>query len=138
MENHKLRHKVLIIEDQLIIALMIEDAIIAAGFDVVGMAASKKDAALLMDEADIALVDVNLSDGPTGPEIGAALAAAGKTVVFMTGNPEQVARGDTGALGVISKPVDDEELTELIKYVAAHRAGTERCPPRNLKLFTET
>jgi two-component system, response regulator PdtaR len=137
MENLKPCQKVLIVEDQYLIAMMIEDAVIAAGFDVCGMAACRQDALDLFDETDIALVDVNLRDGKTGPDIGAELAAAGKTVIFMTGNPEEVASGVSGALGVISKPVLDAELAELVTYAAARCAGGDdsALPPRNLHLF---
>ncbi|GGG21518.1 hypothetical protein GCM10010924_58680 [Rhizobium wenxiniae] len=90
MENLKPCQKVLIVEDQYLIAMMIEDAVIAAGFDVCGMAACRQDVLDLFDETDIALVDVNVRAGKTGPGIGAELAAAGKTVIFMTGNPEEV------------------------------------------------
>ncbi len=137
MENLKPCQKVLIVEDQYLIAMMIEDAVIAAGFDVCGMAACRQDAMDLFDETDIALVDVNLRDGKTRPDIGAELAAAGKTVIFMTGNPEEVASGVLGALGVISKPVLDAELAELVSYAAARCTGSDNSllPPRNLYLF---
>lgn len=136
MENLKPCQKVLIVEDQYLIAMIIEDAVIAAGFDVCGMAACRQDAVDLFDETDIALVDVNLRDRKTGPHIGAELAAAGKTVIFMTGNPEEVASGVSGALGVISKPVLDAELADLVSYAAAHCAGADNArPPRNLHLF---
>ncbi|MDP9838733.1 DNA-binding response OmpR family regulator [Neorhizobium huautlense] len=137
MKNLKPCQKVLIVEDQYLIAMMIEDAVIAAGFDVCGMAACRQDAIDLLDETDIALVDVNLHDGKTGPSIGAELAAAGKTVIFMTGNPEEVASGVSGALGVTSKPVLDAELAELVSYAAARCAVSDDTylPPRNLHLF---
>ncbi len=137
MENLKPCQKILIVEDQYLIAMMIEDAVIAAGFNVCGMAACRQDAIDLFDEADIALVDVNLRDGKTGPDIGAELAAAGKTVIFVTGNPKEVASGVSGALGVISKPVLDAELVELVSYAAARCAGGDdsALPPRNLHLF---
>ncbi len=88
MNTSNLRPKVLIVEDQLIIAMMIEDAVVAAGLEVAGLASCKVDAKDLAPHADIALVDVNLTDGPKVPEIGAALAAEGKAVIFMTGNPK--------------------------------------------------
>jgi hypothetical protein len=51
------------------------------------------DAERFAAKADIALVDVNLVDGPTGPEIGRDLARRGCSVIFMTGNPECVENG---------------------------------------------
>jgi two-component system, response regulator PdtaR len=114
---------VLIIEDQYLVALMVEDAVIAAGFDFYGLAACRQDAFDLFGETDVALVGVDLGKGKTGPAIGAELAVAGKTVIFMTGNLEDVASGVPGALGVISKPVLDAELAELASYAAAHCGG---------------
>ncbi|WP_313199618.1 hypothetical protein [Rhizobium sp.] len=136
MENLKPCQKVLIVEDQYLIAMMIEDAVIAAGFDVCGMAACRQDVLDLFDETDIALVDVNVRAGKTGPGIGAELAAAGKTVIFMTGNPEEVSSGVSGALGVISKPVFDPELA-FVSYAPAHYGDVRHSirPPRNLHLF---
>ena len=135
MEKHKTCQNVLIVEDQYLIAISVEDAVIEAGFEVCGLATCKVEAVDLLPETDIALVDVNLRDGPTGPEIGEIFAAAGKTVIFMTGNPNEVSAGVAGALGVISKPVLDAELGELVRYAASHCGGFGHPPPRNLKLF---
>jgi len=137
MEKKKPCQNVLIVEDQYLIAISVEDAVIEAGFEVCGLATCKKEAMDLVPQTDIALVDINLRDGRTGPEIGAALAAAGKTVIFMTGNPNEVSGGVDGALGVISKPVLDAELGELVRYAASHCSGSSHPPPRNLKLFFE-
>lgn len=136
MENLKPCQQVLVVEYQYLIPMMIGDAVIAAGFDVCDLAACRRDALDPFDETDIALVDVNLRDGKTGPDIDGELAAAGETVIFMTGNPEEVASGVSGALGVISKPVV-VELSELVSYAAARCAGGDESalPPRNFHLF---
>ncbi len=41
----------------------------------------------------------------------------------MTANPEVVADGVRGALGVVQKPVMPRVVEQLVKYVAARRAG---------------
>lgn len=138
MNTSSLRPKVLIVEDQLIIAMMIEDAVIAAGLEVAGLASCAADAHHLASQAEIALVDVNLTDGPTGPQIGATLAAEGKAVIFMTGNPKEVSSGVPGTLGVIAKPVSDDDLVQVISFAAAHYAGSQHPTPRNLILFNRT
>lgn len=135
MEKLKPSQKVLIVEDQFLIAMAIEDAVTSAGYDVAGMAACRADAVALAAEADIALVDVNLSDGRTGPQVGAELAAAGASVIFMTANPEQVAGGVDGTLGVIHKPVMDAELIEVVDFAAAHHSGILKPRPRDLLVF---
>jgi FixJ family two-component response regulator len=78
--------------------------------------------------ADIAFVDVNLSDGPTGPEIGRRLVEEfGVTVVFMTGNPEAVANRLNGALGVVTKPAMPATVQRTLEQAADARAVlTER------------
>ncbi len=127
--------KILVVEDQLLIALHIEEAVLALGHDVVGIAANKRDALAFVDKCDVAFVDVQLQDGPTGPEIGRSLAEHGISVVFMTANPEALADGVTGTLGVISKPLFDLELIGAIQYATEVHAGGEPIPPERLRSF---
>ncbi|TRL36172.1 response regulator [Rhizobium straminoryzae] len=128
--------KILVVEDQLLIALHIEDAVIALGHEVAGIAANRADAMRLADCCDIALVDVQLQDGPTGPAIGRRLAETGKTVVFMTANPEALDDDIPGALGVISKPLFDLELIGSIQYAAAVHAGQDALAPERMRRFS--
>lgn len=127
--------RILVVEDQLLIALHIEEAVLALGHEVAGIAANRADALRLSDDCDIAFVDVQLQDGPTGPDIGRSLAANGTTVVFMTANPEALAGGIPGALGVISKPLFDLELIGSIQYAAEVRAGNNAMPPERMRRF---
>ncbi|MCS3742958.1 response regulator [Rhizobium sp. BK661] len=97
--------KVMIVEDEFLIALDLEATVTEMGLDVVGLARDTEQALLLAPNADIAFVDVNLADGATGPDIGQRLVDEfGVTVVFMTGNPEMVEGRIRGALGVVKKP----------------------------------
>jgi CheY-like chemotaxis protein len=127
--------KVLVVEDQLLIALHIEEAVLALGHDVVGIAANRRDALAQADDCEVAFVDVQLQDGPTGPEIGRALAEKGIAVVFMTANPEALADGVPGTLGVISKPLFDLELIGAIQYAIEVQAGGDPLPPERLRRF---
>lgn len=81
----------------------------------VGIATCKLDALAWADETDVALVDVFLLDGPTGPEIGKIVAQHGVSVLFMTGNLEELGDGIFGTLGVISRPILDAEATAAIR-----------------------
>lgn len=127
--------RVLIVEDTFLIAIAIEDAVRALGHHVVGIAASRLDLERLDEPADIALVDINLLDGPTRPMIGRDLAAAGCCVIFMTANPEAVSDGVEGTLGVISKPVLDLDLVGVIQYAAACFERGTAVPPKSLRIF---
>ncbi len=118
----KAKHRVLIVEDELFIALDLEETVKAMGFDVAGLASGQDQALKLASLADIAFVDVNLSDGPTGPEIGRRLVEEfGVTVVFMTGNPEAVVNRLNGALGVVTKPAMPATVQRTLEQAADAR-----------------
>jgi CheY-like chemotaxis protein len=122
LNQSKARHRVLIVEDELFIALDLEETVKAMGFDVAGLASGQDQALKLASLADIAFVDVNLSDGPTGPEIGRRLVEEfGVTVVFMTGNPEAVANRLNGALGVVTKPAMPATVQRTLEQAADAR-----------------
>ncbi len=125
--------RLLIVEDEVFIAMDIERVAAAAGFRPVGIAADSATAYRLAEDADIALVDINLRDGQTGGQIGRTLAARGVVVVFMTANPAQV--GD-GTVGVLVKPVNEDELAEALHYAAYHRDMPDLRPPPVLRTFS--
>lgn len=96
--------KVLVIEDEPIIAFDLENLVLDNGFEIAGLARTEIEALALAPKADIALVDVQLADGPTGPKIARTLIDRYSVeVIFMTGNPEMVA-GFDGAVCVVPKP----------------------------------
>lgn len=129
-------YNVLVVEDEIFVAIEIENAVEELGYRPIGIAADAKSALRLGGEADVALVDLNLRDGPTGSEIGRTLAEAhGVTVLFMTANPSQLGDGVPGTLGVISKPVMDDELKQAVSYAVARRSRHEAPPPARLRLF---
>ena len=67
--------QIMIVEDEFLIAMEMEQIVGNLGYNCIGVADDTESAIqLVLKKPDIALVDVNLSDGPTGPEIGARLA----------------------------------------------------------------
>lgn len=128
--------KVLIVEDEMLVALHLEGIVSDLGFEPVGIAADAAQAAQLNGlQPDIALVDLNLRDGPTGPEIGRRLAANGVAVVFLTANPDQLGAGVEGALGVMGKPCDDDCVSAALGYALARRSGHAASPPGTMRVF---
>ncbi|MBY2998508.1 response regulator [Rhizobium leguminosarum] len=131
-----MKQRVLIVEDEFLIALDLEATVEGMGMQVAGLANDCEQALRLAPLADIALVDVNLADGPSGPEIGRRLAQEhGIAVVFMTGNPEVVADGVKGAVGVVQKPVLPSVVEQLVKYLAARRVGMFAVVPSQMTVF---
>lgn len=117
--------RVLIVEDEIFVALEIEDIVRNAGLEVSAIAADKAAAIDAAPESDIALVDLNLRDGPTGPEIGQALAARGVRVIYVTANPSQIGRASVAALGFITKPFQDSTIRHALRLAAAEMPEPE-------------
>ena len=131
-----MKQRVLIVEDEFLIALDLGATVENMGMQVAGLAHDREQALRLAPLADIAFVDVNLADGPTGPDIGRRLAEEHDiAVVFMTGNPEMVADGVKGAVGVVQKPVMPSVVEQLVKYLAARRVGMFAVVPKQMTVF---
>jgi DNA-binding response OmpR family regulator len=127
--------RILIVEDESLVALALEDILRERGHNVIGVADDSVSAASAARRSpDIALVDLNLRDGPTGAGIGRRFAEAGVTVVYLTANPDEVG-GRTGALGVVTKPCDDEDIARVVDYAIRRRRGDlTLAPPEPLRL----
>jgi len=130
--------RVLVVEDQPILAMELELMLTDFGCDVVGLAMDRPGALMLAERhrPQLALVDVNLLDGLTGPHVALELVERhGVAVVFMTANPEQIPEGFSGALGAVSKPFDETTLREVVDFARRFRSsGDISRPPRRLRL----
>jgi CheY-like chemotaxis protein len=137
MTKEVLCRQVLIVEDDFLIAMMMEDIVGSCGYTVTATARDYQTALKYAEEVGIAFVDLNLSDGCTGPEIGATLARYGVAVIFLTANPELVGDGVKGAVGVVSKPVLDPEMEDLLLFAEGHCVGVPAIRvPLSLKVFS--
>ena len=128
--------RILIVEDEMLVAIELEGLLEDLGHDPVGIVPDLQAAELYFDEAlDLALVDLNLRDGLTGPEIGKRLGERGVTVVFVTANPSLLGNGVAGAIGVITKPTDGQTVKSAVDYALGLRDGRLVSPPPALRLF---
>lgn len=128
----------MIVEDQAILAMELEFVLGEAGCDVVGCAMDRAGAFATAERErpDLALVDVNLLDGMTGPQIAHRLVGEyGAAVIFLTANPEQIPEGFAGALGAVSKPFDDQTIRAVIAFARGFiRNRTVGETPRKFRL----
>ncbi|MXP41101.1 response regulator [Altererythrobacter soli] len=128
--------RLLIVEDEMLVAMELQSILEDLGYEVLGIAPDLASARRHFDEEiDLALVDLNLRDGLTGPQIGATLGAKGVTVLFVTANPRLLGQGISGAIGVITKPADEEMVRSAVEYALAVRTGRSVQPPATLRLF---
>ena len=114
--------RILIVEDEILIALELESLLQDEGHEVVGIAVTSGEAASLGEtlSPDLAFVDIHLVDGPTGVDAARRLAQAGRTtVLFMTANAKRIPDDFAGALGVIAKPYTERGVREALAYVMA-------------------
>jgi DNA-binding NarL/FixJ family response regulator len=128
----------MIVEDQALLAMELELVLADSGCSVVGCAMDRAGALALAERErpDLALVDLNLLDGLTGPLVAQALVKQfGAAVVFLTANPEQIPDGFSGALGVMSKPIDERTVNDVVgfarEYIVHHTVGEA---PRRFRL----
>lgn len=130
--------RVMIVEDQALLAMELELVLGESGCDVVGCAMDKAGALAIAERErpDLALIDINLLDGLTGPQIAQyVVSETGCAVVFLTANPEQIPEGFAGALGAVSKPFDEATIRAVIAFARQfiqHRTLGE--PPRRFRL----
>ncbi len=112
--------KVLIVEDEALVALQIESAAEEAGHSVVGVADNIASAMEIAGQSkpDLALVDVMLARDESGLSLAVMLAEAGVPVFLASGNcPADSAR--SRALGCLHKPFRDEDLSALFLIAEA-------------------
>lgn len=112
--------RVLIVEDEIFVALEIEQVVETAGLAVGAIAADQAAALEAAPYCDIALVDLNLRDGPTGPDIGMALASQyGLRVIYVTANPSQIGDASVAAMGVVIKPFRPQSIRAALELAAS-------------------
>lgn len=105
--------RVLVVEDDYLLAMDLAALLRRAGADVMGPVGSVRDALDALDEApDIAVLDVRLTDGTSFP-VADELARRGVPFIFATGTAEDIPAAHKGH-PVCSKPVADAALLRAI------------------------
>lgn len=108
--------KVLIVEDEFLVALQLEDILLDSGYAVLGTIPDFASLSTVEEAPDVALVDLNLRDGLTGPAVAQALAGRGSRVIYVTANPAQIGSPAETAIGVVQKPFSREGILSAITY----------------------
>jgi CheY-like chemotaxis protein len=107
--------KVLVVEDEALVAMLVEDALVDAGFQVLGPAATVDEALSLLagERPDAVVLDLNLA-GETSTPVADMLAQRGIPYVIATGyGASGLPAGHQDAM-VLAKPYDPAELTSML------------------------
>jgi DNA-binding response OmpR family regulator len=128
--NSKL--KVLIVEDDFLIADLAEELLVGGGFDVCGIAATVEEAVQLglSQKPDLALIDFRLADGGLGMDVAARLREEARIgVLYATGNDARVKMLDAEGEACLAKPYKAEDLLRGMSIVAEIVATGAASPP---------
>lgn len=124
--------RVLIVEDEVLVAAEIEFLVEEAGMETLGVAISGEEALKSVESLrpDLVLLDVHLSDGPTGVEIARKAAAMhGVAVLFMTANRRRLPDDFAGAVGSVAKPYTEWGMRAALRFVAESLVAGEATRP---------
>ncbi len=112
--------RVLIVEDDALVASMMEGVVEDFGYQIVGPALDFQSApqSADKDEVDFALLDFKLGDGRNTAPVAEALARRGIPFVFTTGSRPAAIRELFADAPILSKPIDDDELFDLLPCMA--------------------
>jgi PAS domain S-box-containing protein len=110
--------RILVIEDEPLVAMDVESSLTAAGCEVVGPAATLERAKLLIEESDCdaALLDVNLAGQPVD-ELATLLTRKNRPFAFVTGyGRDALPSGFRGAV-VLGKPFSADQLLATVEVL---------------------
>ncbi len=135
--------RVLIVEDEVLIAWMLADCLEGAGHEVVGPAATLAEAMTVCEAAappELAVLDVNLRDGSNGVDLARALSERwGVLAIFASAQAVEARRARDIALGCIRKPYAPQTVlrgVEVAREVMDGRTPTH--VPAGFELFSGT
>ena len=114
--------RVLIVEDEIVVALFLEDLLAEFGYEVAGIVSHLDDAMGRPNDYDIAVLDVHLN-GRNVFDFADRLAARGTPFVFATGYGARGIPDRHCARPVLQKPFRPDELKRVLKEVAAEESG---------------
>ena len=119
-ENGSGARRVLVVEDDVMIRMLIEDMLNDLGFAVAAEASKVHEAlaALNTTAIDAAILDVNLSGETTGP-VAEALAARGTPFVFATGYGEHGLPAQFRDRPLLKKPFQIDGLKRMLDTALA-------------------
>jgi DNA-binding response OmpR family regulator len=109
------RSHIPVVEDEPIVSMMIEDALVEAGGNVIGPAGTAEEALELLDRADVhcAVLDIKLMNGSSRP-VAQVLAHRGIRFIVVTGIDESQVPPEYKGAPVVQKVFAAHELVGAV------------------------
>lgn len=124
--------KIVIAEDDFMIADMTEEVLVEHGYEVCGIAGTVGDAVALArrHEPDIILIDMQLADGGLGTQVVAQLGPVqGLGILYVTGETSQARLSAADGHACLTKPYRPRDLVRGLDIVAELVATGAARPP---------
>jgi CheY-like chemotaxis protein len=108
--------RVLVVEDELMIRMLLQDMLVELGYTLAGEAGRINEALVLakQGEFDLAILDVNLNGEPISP-VADILAERGVPFVFATGYGQHGVPGPHRKTPTLQKPFQADALAQAIQ-----------------------
>jgi two-component system, response regulator PdtaR len=132
------RKILLIVEDQILLAMCLRDELEDSGYRVLELAVRHQEALCFARKIkpDLALVNINLADGDDGVALARDLRALDVPVLFISGQSDRARLAKGAAIASLAKPYSGPEMVEAVDYLFRHELGDESQPrPANLEMF---
>ncbi len=130
--------RVLIVEDDVFVGLLVEEQLKEDGHEVIGHVSSASAARDVVAESlpDLMLVDIHLDDGETGCVFAHEMREKlNIPTIFITGSPAKARQCDD-AIGVLIKPFAPASVSAALDAAAVVKAGGKPSnAPGGLELF---
>jgi len=114
--------RVLIVEDEIIVALFLEDLLAEIGCEVAGVVSHLDDAMAHAPDYDVAVLDVHINGRPVF-DFADMLAARGTPFVFATGYGARGIPDRHSGRPVLQKPFQPDELKWILSQLLDRSAG---------------
>jgi len=114
--------RVLIVEDEIIVALFMEDVLVEFGYEVAGVAGHLDEAAAWEPDYDMAVLDVHLN-GHSVFDFADTLAIRDVPFAFATGYGERGIPDRHRGRPVLQKPFQPEDLRRVLEQIRPAQAA---------------
>ena len=134
------RKKLMIVEDEALVAITLRDELERAGYDVLDLTDRHEEAVAVARKSspDLALVNIQLGGRDDGIELAKQLKLLDIPVLFISGQASRALSAQTVAVGSMPKPYSALEMAQAVAYLLAHLAGDESLlRPLGLEVFDE-
>jgi CheY-like chemotaxis protein/putative methionine-R-sulfoxide reductase with GAF domain len=111
--------KVMIAEDDLLMADMLEDVLVASGYEVCGIARTVGKAVELGEhhKPDLAVLDIRLAEGGLGTDIAAQLNHRNMGILYASGHSGKMGLTKADGEALLSKPYRPEDIVRALEIV---------------------